>query len=76
MPEEFRHPGVYVEELPSGAHSIPGVPTSNPGVLIEEVPSGEHSIPGVPTAIPGVPMAIPGLPATVPRRKRPKQSQP
>ncbi len=28
MPASITHPGVYVEELPSGARTIPGVPTS------------------------------------------------
>lgn len=28
MPVEYLHPGVYVEEIPSGVHAIPGVPTS------------------------------------------------
>jgi hypothetical protein len=44
------YPGVYVQELPSGAHSITGVsgvtPTY-PGVYVQELPSGVHSITGV-----------------------------
>ncbi|HEY5721848.1 MAG TPA: phage tail sheath C-terminal domain-containing protein [Allosphingosinicella sp.] len=39
MPE---YPGVYIEELPSGPHSIPGVPTAVPALLGYTEKAVEH----------------------------------
>jgi phage tail sheath protein FI len=48
MPEHL-YPGVFLQEVPTGMHTIAGVGTQRqyPGVYLQEVPTGMHSIPGV-----------------------------
>ena len=51
MPATFIDPGVYLEEVPSGARTIEGVTTSIAGVQIADIASGAHTIEAVPTSI-------------------------
>jgi hypothetical protein len=51
MPVTFTHPGVNVEQGPSGARTIEGEVTSVPGTLVTEIASGAHPIEGVATSV-------------------------